>query len=130
MGVGRHQRIAWVGKSQVNGQVCADTAVEVIDGNLVLAGKNATALLIGGILLVRSRGIAVEGKPGLCRVGDPQTVVNQVFDHVGTPEVAGQPHINVHIHDFSRHHLLPSAVPRYYLLNNRHHLYDLFILIF
>jgi len=111
MGIGRHQRIAREGQALVDGQVGANAAVEIINRNLMLAGKKAAALLVGGIFLVRSRGIAVEGKPGLRGVGDPQVVVNQVFHHVGAPEIAGQSHIDVHVHDFSRQHTLPSAVP-------------------
>ena len=116
--IGRDERFAGADEAFVDRDVRADTGVDVVDAEAVLAGEQPALLLVAGVALVRPAGVAVEGEERPVRVGDAQPVVDQVLDDVRAAEVAGDAGVDRDVHHVAGGHR-PSGVVAEDLLNNR-----------
>lgn len=83
----------------VDDEVGADAGVDVVDGDVVLAGVLAAEVLVLGVFLVAASGVAVEGEEGFFGVVDGEVVVLEVFDDVGAAEVAGGSDVDGEVDD-------------------------------
>ena len=74
------------------------TCINVINFYVILSGKNAAELLVGCIFLVGAAGITVEREKRTRRIVHSQTVIQDIFDNIGTAEIACNACINKYIY--------------------------------
>jgi hypothetical protein len=94
--------------------------MDVVYANVVLPRIYAAFLLVCGILLIRTSGIAVEGEKCPIAVMDVELIVIQILYNTGTSEIPCQSHINNHIHNFSRMYVRLAGMGREYFFYYSH----------
>ena len=120
VGIGRDHGLTRTDEAEVERKVGADSGINVVDADAVIAGEDATELLVGRVLLVRAGRVAVEREEGILRVVHSEAVRLERLDHVRATEIAGGPHVDTELDDVARLDRLAAVTGDYLLDDCRH----------